>query len=464
MINTHYKYFGPIAFYKRAFGLALPIMIQMFIQSLVSLIDNFMVAGLGDLKMSGVNVANQLIFVYMTGLNILCSAGGIFMSQYNGIKDADGMQQSYRFKYISCLIFSVLFLTISISIPDLLLGLLVNGNSAKLEITAEGKNYMSVIIFTFIPMALSASISSSLRETGNVKIPMYIAMISTLVNTIGNYILIYGNLGAPRLEVAGAAYATVIARTAELFMLFIYAKKMKPFFYVKLKNIFNIKIVLFSEILKKSALIFIADMSWVISETVATAVYNSRGGTEVVSGMSAGWTIAELFFLIFPAVGTSVGVIVGGTLGRNALEEAKLQARWMKTGAAVTGFFAGLCELAAILLIPLVFGRLTPASQFVTRKLLIFVALYMPVWTYQNAQYAVARAGGDAVMGAWVDTTVNMLLFMPCMIVLYIFTDWDSPTIYGVAKLTSIMKAVFAGIQLKKERWVKNLTVDFGGK
>jgi len=123
MTNTKYKYFGPIGFYKRAFSLALPIMIQMFIQSLVSLIDNFMVAGLGDLKMSGVNVANQLIFVYMTGLNVLCSAGGIFMSQYNGTKDSNGMQQSYRFKYISCMIFSALFLITTITIPDLLLGL-----------------------------------------------------------------------------------------------------------------------------------------------------------------------------------------------------------------------------------------------------------------------------------------------------------------------------------------------------
>ena len=162
--------------------------------------------------------------------------------------------------------------------------------------------------------------------------------------------------------------------------------------------------------------------------------------------------------MIFPAVGTSVGVIVGGTLGRNSLNEAKLQAQWMKAGAAVTGIGAGLCEVASILLIPIVFGKLTPSSQVVTRKLLIFVALYMPVWTYQNAQYAVARAGGDASMSARIDTAVNMLLFMPCMILLYTFTDLDSPTIYGISKLTSIMKAVFANIQLKKERWVKNLT------
>ncbi|WP_038176318.1 MATE family efflux transporter [Treponema pedis] len=459
MIKTQYGYFGPLNFYKKAFALALPIMVQLFIQSLVSLIDNFMVAGLGDLKMSGVNVSNQLIFVYITGLNIICSAGGIFMSQYNGTKDAIGMRQSYRFKLITCGIFATLFLTVSALIPELLLGLLVRGNTAKAEITAEGKIYMSVIIFTFIPMAFSSSISSSLRETGNVKIPMYIAMFSTLINTIGNYLLIYGNLGAPRLEVAGAAYATVIARLCELVIFILYIKKIKPLFYVKIKHILKVRIDLFREILKKSALIFIADMSWVISETVATAIYNSRGGAEVVSGMSAGWTIAELFFLVFPAVNTSIGVIVGGTLGRNSLEEARVQARWMKTGAAAAGFATGLCEAAAIFLIPIVFGRLTPSSQIVTKKLLLFVALYMPVWTYQNSQYAVARAGGDAVMGAWVDTTVNMLLFTPLMFIMYKFTDLDSPTIYGIAKLTSIIKTVLAGIQLKKERWVKNLTL-----
>ncbi|MEL5718230.1 MATE family efflux transporter [Treponema pedis] len=459
MIKTQYGYFGPLNFYKKAFALALPIMVQLFIQSLVSLIDNFMVAGLGDLKMSGVNVSNQLIFVYITGLNIICSAGGIFMSQYNGTKDASGMRQSYRFKLITCGIFAALFLTVSALVPELLLGLLVRGNTAKAEITAEGKIYMSVIIFTFIPMAFSSSISSSLRETGNVKIPMYIAMFSTLINTVGNYLLIYGNLGAPRLEVAGAAYATVIARLCELVIFILYIKKIKPLFYVKIKHILKVRIDLFREILKKSALIFIADMSWVISETVATAIYNSRGGAEVVSGMSAGWTIAELFFLVFPAVNTSIGVIVGGTLGRNSLEEARVQARWMKTGAAAAGFATGLCEAAAIFLIPIVFGRLTPSSQIVTKKLLLFVALYMPVWTYQNSQYAVARAGGDAVMGAWVDTTVNMLLFTPLMFIMYKFTDLDSPTIYGIAKLTSIIKTVLAGIQLKKERWVKNLTL-----
>ena len=270
--NLKHKYFGPFSFYKKAVKLAVPVMVQLFIQSLVSLIDNFMVADLGDLKMSGVNVANQIIFVYITGLNILCSAGGMFMSQYNGTKDEEGMQQAYRFKQISGIIFALVLLGICLTIPDLVLGLLVNGNTAKKEIVEQAVIYSNVILLSFIPTAFSIGIASSFRETGNVKVPMYISLVSTLINTVGNYMLIYGNLGAPRLEVAGAAYATVIARCAELIIFVLYAKKVKPLFYVKIKDMLKIKLHLFYEILKKSALIFVADMSWVLSEIVATAV------------------------------------------------------------------------------------------------------------------------------------------------------------------------------------------------
>ena len=59
------KYFGTAQFYMRALSIALPVMAQLLIQNFVSLIDNFMVAGLGDVKMAGVNVTGMLIFVFL---------------------------------------------------------------------------------------------------------------------------------------------------------------------------------------------------------------------------------------------------------------------------------------------------------------------------------------------------------------------------------------------------------------
>ena len=83
-MNYRSRLFGSGMFYKNALVIAVPIMLQQLIQSLVSLVDNFMVSGLGDVSMSGVNVAGQLLFVFMVFLNAICMTGGIFMTQFYG--------------------------------------------------------------------------------------------------------------------------------------------------------------------------------------------------------------------------------------------------------------------------------------------------------------------------------------------------------------------------------------------
>src|SRR5574344_2820524 len=254
--------FGSVNFYKKALSIAIPVMAQLFIQNLVSLIDNFMVAGLGDIKMSGVNVAGQINFIFLVLVNnVLCNGGGIFMSQFNGAHDKEGMRQVFRYKLVICLTASTAFMMFCLINPAPVLGLMVMGNSAREPIIAQATAYERVIAWTWIPMAITAAITSSLRETGEVRVPLIISVVATLINTFGNYVLIYGHFGAPRLEVTGAAIATVIARVIEMltFVVYIYVKK--PDFYSKLKDIFKVKITLAGNILSKTGMIAISELT-----------------------------------------------------------------------------------------------------------------------------------------------------------------------------------------------------------
>ena len=458
------KYFGTAAFYKTALTIAIPVMLQAFLQTLVSLIDNFMVAGLGDIKMSGVNITNQFIFVLFVALNTLISAGAIFMSQFNGAKDSEGMQQTFRFKIHTTLALAIVAILVSVFFPRQILGLLVNNNTQSNEIIEEGSKYLAIIIFTFIPIAISMAIGSSLREIGKVSPPLIISVIATLINTFFNWVFIYGNLGAPRLEVQGAAIATIIARVAELIAYIIFIKITKPPFYVRLVSMFNVNVKLFTAIFKKFSIIFISEMSWVLTETVMTAVYNGKGGAEIVAGMAGGWAIANIFMLVFGGIHTSVGVIVGGTLGRNELDLARDQARWLRTGSIFMGLIVAAVEVFSVVLIPIVFGNLSPEAQTVTRHLLWVIAAYMPLWTFLNAQFATARAGGDTLMGVWVDVSVNLLLFLPGIFLLAIFTPLGPIGIYAIVKITDVVKVGIATWQLRTERWIKNLTAEHTGE
>lgn len=452
------KIFGNWDFYKLCISIAVPVMAQQLIMGMVSLIDNFMVAGLGDTKMAAVNVANQLNFIYLVLIYTFYGAGGIYMAQNNGADNKEGMQQAFRFKVILPFIISVAYMILMLINPEIFMRLLTEGNYAQREILESSSKYMHIIAFTFIPISISGAIGSSYREIGKPHIPLVISVIATACNTFGNYILIYGNFGAPRLEETGAAIATLIARIIEMSIFIIYIKLHREKFYVRTREILKVKISVFLSMLNKSSLIFLSEISWGLSEMFMTALYNSRGGAETVAGMAAGFTIANIFYLVFQGVHVATMVIVGGALGRGELEDAKSKAKWIMNGSIIAGLMVGLIEMSSILSIPLIFSKLTVDAQVITRNLVILVSCYMPIWTYINSQFAVARAGGDTLFGFVADVPTSLLLFAPVALILAKFTSVGPVGLFGIAKLTDFVKITIAVIMLKKERWVKKLT------
>lgn len=451
------KYFGPKSFYKDAILIALPVMLQQLIQNLVSLIDNFMVAGLGDIKMSGVNVAGQMFFVFMILIETICNSGGIFMTQHFGANNTKGMKQAMCFKIILGFIGASLFSLLCFVIPDKLMGIMLINNIDANIIISEGLAYMKLMGLICFPFLVSTIIASSLREIGDVKPPLYICIIATAVNAFFNYALIYGNFGFPKLEVIGAAIATIIARLVEMFLFIIYIFVNKQPFAIKISDLLVIDWNMFKEIFIKASMILFSELTWVISETVTTAIYNGRGGADVVSGMASSFTISNLFFVSFGGIMTSTSVLIGKTLGKGELEEAKKKNNWLSFASIVFGLMMCGVALLTIKLVPIVFGNLSLSAQNICEKMVFYMGLFMPLWVYQNYQFALSRAGGDTKMGFYVDLIFTYLMYYPIVVYLALKTNIDPATLYAIAKLVDVPKVIFAYFWLKKERWVKNL-------
>jgi putative MATE family efflux protein len=449
--------FGPMFFYREALAIALPVMLQQLIMSMVSLIDNFMVSGLGDISMAAVNVTNQLNFIFLVILNTICQAGGIYIAQFKGANDAEGMRQAFRFKIIFAITAAVLYFILCWTIPHKMLGMMTMGNAQQKEIVSLGSDYIKLVSWTLVPMAISFSIGTSFREIARPKAPLFISAAATLVNTVGNWILIYGNLGAPRMEVKGAAYATIIARVFELAVFLIYTAKVNAPFYTM--RLFNIHWKFFVGVLYKSGMIFVSELSWISSETIMTAMYNRRGGAEVVAGMAAGFTIANIFFMLFGGIWTASGVLVGGALGAGKLDEARSRAAWLKSGSIAAGVIIALFGAAfSALIVPVVFSNLSSAARYNCIGLVYVILVYLPLWGFLNLQFAISRAGGDAATGMYTDLSVNSLLVVPGAILLSYFTSLPPVPMFALIKLSDFVKMFIARHFLKKERWVRNLT------
>ncbi|GHU22935.1 MATE family efflux transporter [Spirochaetia bacterium] len=435
-------------------------MLQQLIMSMVSLIDNFMVSGLGDQSMGAVNVANQINFIYIVFVNTICGAGGIYLAQFRGAGNTGGMQHAYRFKIIFSLAVSLIFLVLYNTIPKQMLAMMTPGNSDQTEIIAIGSRYLYFTSFSLIPIAISSSIGSSFREIGKPIIPLIISASATLINTIGNWFLIYGNMGAPRLEVEGAAIATIIARGYELLMFLLYVAFRKTHFFVGFHRVLHINKKLIREIFSKSLMMFASELSWISSETIMNALLNGRGGAETLAGMAGGFTIANILFLVFSGVWTASTVIIGGSLGAGKLNEARIRGEWIKSGAVIAGIvIAGAGIGVSIAIIPKVFFNLTPAAQSISQGIVFVIVAYLPLWALLNAQFAISRAGGDTAMGMYADVSVNTILFIPGAFLLAYFTGMGPVPMFAILKLTDIIKYFVARHFFKKERWLKNLTV-----
>ncbi|MBQ6354090.1 MAG: MATE family efflux transporter [Lachnospiraceae bacterium] len=452
------RLFGPGSFYKSALAIAVPIMLQQMIQSLVSLVDNFMVAGLGDVSMSGVNVAGQILFVFMVFLNTVCMTGGIFMTQFFGAGDREGMGQAFRFKLVMGLAAFVPYFLVTIVFPRAVMSLMLIGNTQADLILNEAVKYMHIMFLMGIPYTISVCIATSLRDMGQVKIPLYVTMAAMMINAVLNWILIYGHFGLPRMGVRGAAYATVIARAFEFILFIVVYSRLKPAFMIRMADFFKINGRLFRETLKKGALILFCEMVWVFSETITTAVYNGRGGADVVSGMAAGFSIANLLFVAFGGIYSATGVILGKSLGAGKLEKARTEKTWLLSGAAVFGLFVMLFGFGTTLIVPVVYGRLSASAVKICRDMVMLIAILMPFWLYMNTQQAIARAGGDTAMGFYVDGFLTLFVMIPMVLLLGKYTLIGPVMMYACVKIIDLMKVVIFHFWLKKERWLKNLT------
>ena len=203
-------------FYKMLMTIALPIIIQNFLSSSLNMVDNLMIGRLGEEAIAAVGQANQLFFLFNLisfGLN---SGGGIFFSQFYGSGDYKMFKKYLGMTMVIGSVIALGFTFLALVVPEQIMGLYTD-NPIVLR---ESVGYLRIVGFSYLMNNLSFTLVFALRATNQASIPMVSSIIGLGLNTVLNYGLINGVWGFPRMEVRGAALATLIARTVEFGLLF----------------------------------------------------------------------------------------------------------------------------------------------------------------------------------------------------------------------------------------------------
>ena len=454
------RYFGDKAFYKRLFLVMLPIVIQNAITNFVSMLDNLMVGRLGTEEMSGVSIANTLIFVYNLCIFGAVSGAGIFTAQYHGKEDHEGVRYSFRFKLMISTVLTGLAILLLLTKGDVLISLYLQGEGDPAEaarILQFAKDYLAVILIGLIPSAIAQAFASTLRETDKGVPPMVAGLIAVGVNLTLNYILIFGNFGAPRLGVVGAAIATVVSRFVELGIVAGWTLKnpgKAPFIRGAFRSM-RVPKQLCLEIVKKGFPLMLNESIWAAGVAYLDKCYTTRG-LDVVAACNISNTFFNVMAVAIIAAGSAIGIIMGQKLGAGQVEEAKEDAPKMIVFAALLGVGVGILYVGVAYLAPQLYNT-TDSVRRVATDLLLVTAAFMPVEAILNGSYFMVRAGGKTLITMFTDCGLLWIVQGTTAFLLSEFTDIGVIPLFALVEAGMIVKMAVSLFFVHQGKWARSV-------
>ena len=456
------RYIGDKAFYRRVFGVAVPIIVQTGITNFVAMLDNIMVGQIGTMPMSGVSIVNGLIFVFNLCIFGASSGAGIFTAQFYGSHDDEGIRHTFRFKFLICCIISALGVALLLFGDRFFIGLYLTGegNPAEAaEILGYGVQYLHIMAWGFLPFALTNTYASTLKETGNTFIPMVAGILATLVNLVGNYILIFGHFGAPAMGVRGAAVATVVSRFVELAIVagWTHLNTVKNPFIVGVYRSFYLPGRLLKAITLKGMPLLVNEALWSSGMAILNQCY-STCGLDVVPAQNISSTLFQLSSVVFLSMGNAVGIIMGQMLGAGNTEaEVRDANRKLLTVSVASGVIFGSLMASVSGLFPRIYNT-TETVQQLAMWLICINAIMMPFNSYTNATYFTLRSGGQTLVTFLFDSCFVWGIVIPLAYCLSRFTDMPIIPLYAICQGTDLVKSLIGAGMIKQGKWIQNLT------
>ena len=430
-------------FCRRALGVMLPVAVQQLINSLFNMVDNLMVGSLdlNGLAMSAVSVANKPYTIFNCLLFGLTGGAGLMISQYYGAEDHKTCQGLFSLQVFLSLAISAVFFVLLQLLPRQIMGLFVKDENTILL----GLSYLAVVSVSYLPTSISNVCVLSLR--------------STVCNTVGNYILIFGKLGAPALGVAGAAWGTLIARMLEMLVYLALLGSRRMYFNWNLRAALRLPGRTVRTFFVKASPLVANELLWSVGLNLYFWCY-ARLDEASLPAIS----IAEVcnMFASILASGTSaaVSVLIGTELGANRLKEARESCKKLLGLDVAVALSSMLLSCLLSVLLPQAY-QLTPELRRTATLISLIMSVLCPLQFIYGFCFFCLRAGGDTRNAMLLDSGYMWAVPVPAAVLMGIFLPGKISLWVAVLIVQFLMYAkVFPALWiLKKGKWVKNITV-----
>ncbi len=427
--------------------LALPAILENVLHTAVWMMDTAMVGRLSAEALSAVGFGSQLAFTLVNIISAMGIGTSALVARYVG---AGQSEKANRVVSQSFLISWVLSLSLVV-LNTLLARPFFYSTMKDPSVILMGINYVKIITSGIVFLIPTMVMNAALRGAGNTRLPMVSALVANTINVVGDYVLIFGHFGFPRLEVKGAALATALAQVFGAVITLGYLLLSKDTIRLNLKEALKIDIDVIRQISKLSLPSCLEEFSHSGSRLISS-IWIAHLGTVPFAAHQVAVSAESMSFM--PGYGFSVAAatLVGQNLGADRPDEAKRSA-WVATKYA-------LILMSVVGLLFLLFPRQLMSLFTSVREVEDTAAACIRVAAFEQPTIAIAMALGGALRGAG-DTRGTFKIGFICTwivrlpLIFLIVLVFEKPIIY-VWMATAVQFAVQAllmVLRFKQGNW-----------
>ncbi|MDU4652758.1 MATE family efflux transporter [Sneathia sanguinegens] len=392
--------------WKSVFKLAIPVAIQSIMFSLFNIFDQIMVGTLGTTAVVSVGLGAKIFFILLFTMIGLTGGLGILSAQLIGSEQTEKISKIQGMTMFAGSVLVLVFVILSMVFPRFCMTLFTNDE----KVISLGIKYHRAIALGYIPFFLNIIYVTILRNAKIVKIPLYATIVGLGVNTLFNYILIFGKFGFPKLGVLGAGIATTSSQTISCIILLsiVYGKKLIGSYSIKelLQFLtFDKDILLYWKLTLPT---LVENISFIATDSISNSIYGYMGTKQTIA-VTIMFPIQGAIIGFFSGFSTASSVLVGNYLGKNEKEKAYIISKKILILASVAPLIVGCIYLLFNNLYLTIF-KLSPYSLEMTKKVMYFMVIFAPIKIFNmTITNGALTAGGEtkfvlyqSIIGSWV--------------------------------------------------------------
>ncbi len=446
-------------FYRNVCSLALPILFQNLITTSLGMIDTFMVGSLGEAPLAAVAQANIPVFIIQLVIFGLQSGSSVLISQYWGRGDTDAINRVMGIGFYLAGAISAVFALIMSCFPSALMGLLTNNE----ELIPLAAGYARIVGVSYLFNSITGVYTGAHRSMENPKLGLYIYAASMLTNTFLNWVFIFGNLGAPRLEVEGAALATLISRIVEFSIMVVYARCNRRF-RLRLRLCLRPDRALVEKFFRFATPVVINETLWGMGTSMYKVIMgHMEDSTHILAARAIAGNVEDISLVAVFAIAGTAAIVVGREIGAGRRATVYEVAAALNTMAFLCGGLIGAALVVSAhtwlpaIVYPLF--HLTPTSASIATLILTFTGVLMPLRSFDSTNtVGVLRGGGDSRAAAIIDVSAMWLVAIPPAAIFALVLRWNIVWVYVAITIEQLVKFTLGFSRFRSRAWINDIT------